>query len=48
MLDVTDSRRRAVVRRLTLTATPEQLDAVIGGFQEFVSSVRPETREQGR
>lgn len=40
MPDLTDSRRRAVVR-LVLTATPGQLDAVTSDFQEFVSSVRP-------
>ncbi|MFJ8208042.1 hypothetical protein [Streptomyces sp. NPDC096033] len=42
MADVADPRRRAVVR-LALTATAEQHDEVLGDFQEFVSSVRPDT-----
>ncbi|GGP59244.1 hypothetical protein [Streptomyces abikoensis] len=42
MLDVADSRERAVVR-LALTATVAQHDAVLGDFQDFVRTVRPDT-----
>lgn len=40
--DVADPRKRAVVR-LALTATAAQHDAVLGEFQEFVRSVRPDS-----
>jgi hypothetical protein len=40
MKDVRDPRKSAVLE-LVLTATPNQLDTVIGGFQEFVGTLRP-------
>ncbi|GGX68630.1 hypothetical protein [Streptomyces hiroshimensis] len=42
MLDIADSRKRAVVR-LALTASPAQHDTVLGDFQDFVRTVRPGT-----
>lgn len=42
MRDVADPRRRAVIR-LALTATAAQHDEVLGDFQDFVRTVRPET-----
>lgn len=44
LLDDNDSRRRAVIR-LALTATAGQHDDVLGDFQDFVRTVRPETGE---
>ncbi|HEX6354175.1 hypothetical protein [Actinophytocola sp.] len=44
MTDVHDRSRRAVLQ-LAMTATTEQLDDVIGDFQQFVASVRPEPRQ---
>jgi hypothetical protein len=41
MSDVDDETRR-VVLQLALTATEAQLDDVLGDFQRFVASVRPE------
>jgi hypothetical protein len=41
MSDVDDEQKR-VVLRLALTATEEQLAGVIGDFQRFVATVRPE------
>lgn len=40
--DVRDPRRRAMIR-LALTATAAQHDEVLGDFQEFVRTVRPDT-----
>ncbi|WP_330354494.1 hypothetical protein [Streptomyces chartreusis] len=40
--DVEDPHKRAVIR-LTLTATAAQHDAVLGDFQDFVRTVRPDT-----
>ncbi|MET9832336.1 hypothetical protein ABZ078_24240 [Streptomyces sp. NPDC006385] len=42
MLDVTDQRRRAVIR-LVLTATASQHPSVLRDFQDFVRTVRPDT-----
>ncbi|MBT2392400.1 hypothetical protein J7E87_23985 [Streptomyces sp. ISL-1] len=42
MLDVHDPAKRAVIR-LALTATPAQLDNVLGDFRQFVETVRPDT-----
>ncbi|MET8710639.1 hypothetical protein ACIQJW_18175 [Streptomyces californicus] len=42
LVDVADPHRRAVVR-LALTADEERHDGVVGDFQEFVRSVRPDT-----
>ncbi|MFF3327557.1 hypothetical protein [Streptomyces sp. NPDC002889] len=42
MSDVEDPHKRAVIR-LALTATAAQHDSVLGDFQEFVRSVRPDT-----
>jgi len=42
MLNVGDPRKRSVIR-LTLTATAAQHDTVLGDFQDFVRTVRPET-----
>jgi hypothetical protein len=42
MLDAADPRKRAVVR-LVLTATASQHPFVIGDFQDFVRTVRPDT-----
>ncbi|MFF9200147.1 hypothetical protein ACF09L_33565 [Streptomyces sp. NPDC014779] len=39
--DVRDPHRRAVIR-LTLTATAAQHDEVLGDFQDFVRTVRPD------
>lgn len=41
MRDIDDASKRVVVQ-LALTATPEQLDEVIGDFQAFVTSIRAE------
>ena len=41
MSDVDDARKR-VVLQLALTATEERLSEVVGDFQRFVASVRPE------
>ncbi|WP_225835955.1 hypothetical protein [Streptomyces sp. NK08204] len=40
--DVEDSHKRAVIR-LTMTASAAQHDAVLGDFQDFVRTVRPDT-----
>jgi uncharacterized protein YbjQ (UPF0145 family) len=40
--DVEDSHKHAVIR-LTLTASAAQHDAVLGEFQDFVRTVRPDT-----
>jgi hypothetical protein len=40
--DVADPHRRAVIR-LALTATAAQHDAVLGDFQDFLRTVRPDT-----
>ncbi|MFE9839113.1 hypothetical protein ACFYP4_28850 [Streptomyces sp. NPDC005551] len=40
--DVEDPEKRAVIR-LVLTATAAQHDAVLGDFQYFVRTVRPDT-----
>ncbi|WP_217239996.1 hypothetical protein [Streptomyces sp. AC555_RSS877] len=42
--DIEDSHKRAVIR-LSLTATAAQHDAVLGDFQDFVRTVRPDTGE---
>ncbi|MCQ4206847.1 MULTISPECIES: DUF1795 domain-containing protein [Streptomyces] len=42
MLDEADASKRAVTR-LVLTATAAQFPAVVGDFQEFMSTVRPDT-----
>ncbi|PKW19831.1 hypothetical protein [Saccharopolyspora spinosa] len=42
MSDVDRPQERAVIR-LSLTATEDNFKAVIGDFQEFVASVRPES-----
>ncbi|GAA2101896.1 hypothetical protein GCM10009801_75530 [Streptomyces albiaxialis] len=42
MLDVNTPNKRAVIR-VALTATAAQTDAVIGDFQEFLGTVRPDT-----
>ncbi|KIF78980.1 hypothetical protein QR77_19110 [Streptomyces sp. 150FB] len=42
MRDVADPHKRAVIR-LALTATAAQHDEVLGEFQDFVRTVRPET-----
>jgi hypothetical protein len=47
MTDVDDPAKR-VVLELVLTCTAEQLDTVIGDFQEFVRTVRPAEAEAGR
>jgi hypothetical protein len=41
MSDVDDADKR-VILRLALTATEEQLAGVIGDFQSFVATIRPE------
>jgi hypothetical protein len=41
--DVEDPHKRAVIR-LALTATAAQHDVVLGDFQAFVRTVRPDTR----
>lgn len=43
MQDVDQPQRRAVLE-LVLTCTPAQLDDVFPDFQEFVRTVKPETR----
>ncbi|NUK05299.1 hypothetical protein [Streptomyces lunaelactis] len=43
MSDIEDPHRRAVIR-LSLTATAAQHDSVRGDFQDFVRTVRPDTR----
>ncbi|XUL88630.1 hypothetical protein ACQ86D_19900 [Streptomyces galilaeus] len=42
--DVEDPRKRAVIR-FALTATAAQHDAILGDFQDFVRTVRPDTGE---
>ncbi|WP_210592869.1 hypothetical protein [Streptomyces sp. GESEQ-35] len=42
MLDVIDPRKRAVIR-LVLTTTASQFPYVLGDFQDFVRTVRPDT-----
>jgi hypothetical protein len=44
MQDVRDPRRQAVLR-IVLTATPDRFDQVIGDFQQFISTIRPETAQ---
>ncbi|MEV0412549.1 hypothetical protein AB0I68_17520 [Streptomyces sp. NPDC050448] len=44
--DVTDPHKRALVRTI-LTATAAQYDSVLGDFQEFLRSVRPDTATKG-
>ncbi|MET0236676.1 MAG: hypothetical protein ABW224_18650 [Kibdelosporangium sp.] len=41
MQDVSDSRRQAVLH-IVLSATPDRFEQVIGEFQQFVSTIRPE------
>ncbi|MEU3722020.1 hypothetical protein [Streptomyces sp. NPDC031705] len=41
--DIADPHKRAVIR-LVLTATAAQHDGVLGDFQEFLRTVRPDTR----
>ncbi|KOG29632.1 hypothetical protein [Streptomyces resistomycificus] len=43
--DIGDPHKRAVIR-LALTATAAQHDAVLGAFQDFVRTVRPDTGEE--
>jgi hypothetical protein len=43
VVDIQDSRKRAMIR-LALTATAAQHDAVLGDFQDFLRTVRPDTR----
>lgn len=40
MLDVDDSRQRAVIR-LVFTTTPGQFEGLVGDFQQFLGTVRP-------
>ncbi|MFE6840190.1 hypothetical protein ACFVFI_35860, partial [Streptomyces sp. NPDC057705] len=42
VLDTEDPHRRAMIR-LALTATEAQHDGVLGEFQDFVRTVRPDT-----
>ncbi|MFJ4781659.1 hypothetical protein [Streptomyces sp. NPDC088762] len=42
LVDIEEPRKRGVIR-LALTATSAQHDHVVGGFQEFLRSVRPGT-----
>ncbi|MCC3766649.1 hypothetical protein [Streptomyces sp. UNOC14_S4] len=42
LLDAQDPCRRAVIR-LTLTTTAAQYESVLGDFQDFVRTVRPDT-----
>ncbi|MEU9146409.1 hypothetical protein [Streptomyces sp. NPDC048349] len=42
MVDAGDPHRRAVIK-MVLTATAAQHDSVLGDFQEFLRTVRPET-----
>jgi hypothetical protein len=44
LVDLADPLRRMIVQ-LMLTATPDQLDEVVPGFQALVSSVRPNSQE---
>jgi hypothetical protein len=41
MQDVRDPRSKAVLR-IVLTATPDRFEQVIGDFQQFISTIRPE------
>jgi hypothetical protein len=41
MRDTRDERRRAVLH-IVLSALPEQFERVIGDFQEFLATIRPE------
>ncbi|WP_137813730.1 DUF1795 domain-containing protein [Gandjariella thermophila] len=41
MRDTRDPRRRAVLH-IVLTALPDRFDAVVGEFQKFLSTIRPE------
>jgi hypothetical protein len=43
MSDTMDPRRRAVIR-LVLTTTAATFDEVLGDFQDFIRSVRPDTK----
>ncbi|WP_411086913.1 hypothetical protein [Streptomyces sp. 061-3] len=43
IVDTKDPHRRAVIR-LALTATAAQHDSVLGEFQDFVRTVRPDTK----
>ncbi|MFP3987698.1 hypothetical protein U9R90_09395 [Streptomyces sp. E11-3] len=43
LLDVNDPRKRSVIR-LALTVTAAQYNSVLADFQDFVRTVRPETR----
>lgn len=45
MPDAKDSDRRAIVR-IVLTTPAEQFSAVIGEFQKFIATVRPDTNPQ--
>ncbi|MFI6038628.1 hypothetical protein ACIBBD_31755 [Streptomyces sp. NPDC051315] len=45
--DVADPHKRAVIR-LALTATAAEHDTVLGDFQDFLRTVRPETRTERR
>ncbi|MFD7163972.1 hypothetical protein [Streptomyces violascens] len=42
MLDVEDPHKRAVIR-MVLTATATQHDSILGDFQDFLRTVRPDT-----
>ncbi|WNM29601.1 hypothetical protein RKE30_03930 [Streptomyces sp. Li-HN-5-11] len=44
--DIIDPNKRAVIR-LTLTATADQHDVVLGDFQDFVRTVRPDAKAGG-
>lgn len=45
--DVADPHKRAVIR-LALTATAAQHDTVLGDFQDFLRTVRPDTGTEGQ
>ncbi|MFD9630756.1 hypothetical protein [Streptomyces violascens] len=47
LADTLDPHKRALIR-LALTATAAQHDAVLGDFQDFLRTVRPETEEGAR
>lgn len=47
MIDTEQPHERAVIE-LVLTATPDQINRVIGDFQDFVRSVRPPENEHTR
>ncbi|MFI6475973.1 hypothetical protein ACIBL5_37775 [Streptomyces sp. NPDC050516] len=47
LVDTLDPHKRALIR-LALTATAAQHDAVLGDFQDFLRTVRPETGEGAR